>query len=186
MAAQFTFQSASSNINYGTLLNPVTNPVWVAYSESTIGLGFRDAMLPFLRVLQQVYPTSPGTSLLDLTVELRLLTGARVDLMANETPMTVNGPMAMKYLVPIEVKPPAVLPHTQVPLHALYAIHIVQYDAQHTFQPSPGCIFPIFQLMGYMVQSERRYGILTTYECTYFVERDPATPGVLRVSDPVF
>ncbi|KAJ3162514.1 hypothetical protein HDU88_006673 [Geranomyces variabilis] len=184
-AAQFTFQSANTNIYYTPLLCPSMDPLWAAFSETEISAGWANSMLPYLKVLQQADPTTPANLSLQLTREVRLLTGAKVDIMVDQRQVTLNGMTAMNYLIPIEVKTPSVLPHTQVPLHEMYATHLAQHNAQHAFQPSPGCIMPIFQLMGYMVLTERRYGILTTFECTYFVERDPATPGVLRVSDPV-
>ncbi|KAJ3147600.1 hypothetical protein HDU89_005216 [Geranomyces variabilis] len=184
-AAQFTFQSANTNISYRLLVESSMEPLWVASNEAQITDGWIISMLPYLKVLQQADPTTPASLSLQLTREVRLLAGAKVDIMVNQKQVTLNGMTAMNYLIPIEVKTLSVLPHTQVPFHEVYATHLAQHDAQHVFQPSPGCIMPIFQLMGYMVLTERRYGILTTFECTYFVERDPATPGVLRVSDPV-
>ncbi|KAJ3135885.1 hypothetical protein HDU90_003626 [Geranomyces variabilis] len=174
-AAQFTFQSANTNIDYSLISS--MDPLWVAFSETEISAGWANSMRPYLKVLQQADPTTPANSYLQLTREVRLLTGAKVDIMVDQRQVTLKGLTAMKYLLPIQVKMPSALPHTQVPFHQFYATHLTQHDAQHLFQPSPGCIMPIFQLMGYMVLTERRYGILTTFECTYFVERDPATPG---------
>ena len=78
-----------------------------------------------------------------------------------------------KLLFPIEVKTKWILPDDNI---------VGIFNAKDT----PAFVFnSIRQIFGYMAQNKRRYGVLSTYDKTWFLQRPKDNRGVLFISDVV-
>ncbi|KAI8918962.1 hypothetical protein DFJ77DRAFT_257891 [Powellomyces hirtus] len=81
-----------------------------------------------------------------------------------------------------EVKKPLVLPNTAKPLHIRYREHLDRRDRGVVTSPETCVVLPIQQIAGYMNRNRQKYGVLSTYDCTWFLRRDRSS---LAISDPV-
>jgi hypothetical protein len=76
-------------------------------------------------------------------------------------------------IVPIEVKTKFILPEDNI---------VEIFNAEH---PPVGVVDSIRQIFGYMAHNKRRFGVLSTYDKTWFVRRGYNDPGALYISDAV-
>jgi hypothetical protein len=78
-----------------------------------------------------------------------------------------------KLIFPVEVKTRWILPDDNI---------VEIYNARDT----PECVSnSVMQIFGYMAHNERRYGVLSTYDKTWFLRRPENDPGALLISDAV-
>jgi hypothetical protein len=78
-----------------------------------------------------------------------------------------------KLIFPVEVKMAWILPDDNI---------AETLDAEH---PPANLVDSIRQIFGYMAHNKRRYGVLSTYDKTWFIWRPENNPGALFVSDVV-
>jgi len=77
------------------------------------------------------------------------------------------------FLLPVEVRTKWILPDDNI-------VEIL--DAEHP----PVCVSnSITQIFGYMAHNKRRYGVLSTYDKTWFLQRPENDTGALFISDAV-
>jgi hypothetical protein len=76
-------------------------------------------------------------------------------------------------IVPIEVKTKWILPDDNI-------VEII--DSKN---PPVSVVNSIWQIFGYMAHNQRRYGVLSTYDKTWFMRRPEHDTGALLISDVV-
>ncbi|KAJ3146421.1 hypothetical protein HDU86_008526 [Geranomyces michiganensis] len=81
-----------------------------------------------------------------------------------------------------EVKKPLIIPNTAKPLHIRYREQLDLRDRGVATSPETCVVLPIQQMSGYMNRNWQKYGVLSTYDCTWFLCRDRTS---LAISDPV-
>ncbi|KAJ3164297.1 hypothetical protein HDU88_005395 [Geranomyces variabilis] len=81
----------------------------------------------------------------------------------------------------VEVKKPAVIPSGR-PLHVRYLDHISSHDRGRMTDGELSVVPQIFQIAGYMHHNRQKYGVLTSYDRTWFLQRSETS---LAISDVV-
>ncbi|KAJ3168737.1 hypothetical protein HDU87_000940 [Geranomyces variabilis] len=144
-----------------------------ATQESSFTVEIRRRLRPVVHCLTQ-HDTAYTYVLHDAWADGR---GAKPDLAIVRR--DTNGVLTPLLLV--EVKKPAVIPSGR-PLHVRYLDHISSHDRGRMTDGELSVVPQIFQIAGYMHHNRQKYGVLTSYDRTWFLHRSETS---LAISDVV-